>query len=108
MKTLVTRKSIKESGYKIISVGYCRLQHLLQYESPFAYSTRSEGWACDYYNINGIVVSTGYAPIGNKISFDLQIEYNDKAVEIVNSWDLSYEDKKIKVDELLKEFIGKV
>lgn len=108
MKKLVTRKSIKNQCSKVLSVGYCNLQYLLNYESPFAYSTRVEGWACDYYNIDGIVISTGYAPIGDKISFDLQREYDNQAREIVNSWDLSYDNKKSQVDELLKQFIGKV
>lgn len=108
MKTLVTRKSIKSQYSKVLSVGYCHLQHLLNYEIPFAYSTRVEGWACDYYNVDGVVISTGYAPIGNKISFDLIEKYDNQAREIVNSFDLSFEDKKSKVNELLKEFIEKV
>lgn len=108
MKKLVTRKSIKNQYSKVLSVGYCNFCHLLKYKNPFAYSTRVEGWACDYYNIDGIVISTGYATIGDKISFDLQREYDNQAMEIVNSWDLSYEDKKSQVDELLKQFIGKV
>lgn len=108
MKTLVTRKSIKNSYNKVISIGYCNLCYLLKYEHPFAYSTRVEGWACDYYSIDGVVISTGYAPIGDKISFDLQHHYNESARNIVCNLSMSLEEKQAKVNDLLKEFLKEV
>jgi hypothetical protein len=108
MKKPVTKKSIKNQYSKVLSIGYCNLSYLLDFENPFAYSTRVEGWACDYYNIDGVVISTGLSPIGRKVSFDLQKKYNDEARDISYNPNLSYEDKKSKVNELLKEFIGKV
>jgi len=68
MKTKFTRKEIKENYNIIIEVGYCKLQDLLTYKQPFGYSTRAEGWACDYYELsNNICISTGYAPIKKKV-----------------------------------------
>lgn len=106
MKYKTTKKNMKESYGKIIKVGYCDLQSLLQFEEPTAYSTRAEGWACDYYDIDGVLISTGYDPIGNiKADYKTVKEYEEKAREIIRN-DEVYEDKKIKVNELLKEFIN--
>ena len=70
MKLKTTRKQIRDAGMPIVAVGYCDLQttfHVLGIE-PFAYSTRAEGWACDYYEIDGrFIISTGYAPIGQQV-----------------------------------------
>ena len=80
MKLIAKKKDIKEGYYKIIRVGYCNMQNLLAYKSAFAYSTRVEGWACDYYDIGGICISTGYSPIGNlQLDDNLTREYEQKA-----------------------------
>lgn len=102
MKFKTTKKDIK-NGYKyIVSVGYCDLQSLLNYESPIAYSTRVEGWACDYYDINGVCICEGYSPISSKNTikdvYSLVREYENKAKEVHTK-----EEK----DVLLKEFIEK-
>jgi len=107
MKYKTSKKNMKESYDKIIKVGYCDAQYLLQYEEPTAYSTRSEGWACDYYDIDGVLISTGYAPIESKnakVDYETVKNYEDKARDIICSYD-NFEDKRIKVKNLLKEFI---
>ncbi len=106
MKMKTTKKSMKESYDKILKIGYCDAQYLLQFEEPTAYSTRAEGWACDYYDIDGTLISTGYSPIGESVDYKTVKEYDEKAREIIRN-DEVYEDKKIKVNELLKEFISK-
>ena len=65
-KIKATKKAMKESYNTIITIGYCNAQYLLQYENEIAYSARSEGWACDYYDINNVLISTGYAPLESK------------------------------------------
>ena len=67
MKYKVTKKEIKAYHNQILQVGYCDLQDLLRFSEPVAYSTRAEGWACDYYEIDELIISTGYAPIANKM-----------------------------------------
>ena len=100
MKFKTSKKTIREGYHKIISVSYCDLQSLLKYESPVAYSTRIEGWACDYYDIDGVCICEGYSPIGNKNTiknnYELVREYENKAKEVYTK-----EDK----DKLLREFI---
>lgn len=107
VKLKTTKKIMKENYYRIISIGYCEADYLLNYNAPFAYSSGSYGWACDYYDINGTLISTGYAPIGSKninLSYDTISEYNKKAMKIVHS-DMKHEQKKAKIGNLLNELI---
>jgi len=109
MKFKTTKKSIKENYNKILSVSYCNMQNLLKYENPIAYSTRSEGWSCDYYYIGGVLISEGYSPIDNKnmkkYNYDTLMEYEDKARSIIYDYSLGYEEQKKQVQNLLVEFV---
>ncbi len=107
-KYRTTKKAMKESYDKIICVSYCNLQSLLRFQEPFAYSTRAEGWSCDYYDIDGILISTGYAPIDSKrtkSSYDICRKYDSAAYKILSDCSLSYEEQKEKVNNLLMEYI---
>lgn len=106
MKIKVTRKSIKEKYPKIISVGYCNLQWLLNYEYAFAYSTRAEGWACDYYKVGDTIISTGYAPIGKTGKYDTTREYDDIARNVVTS-NMEYDQKVAEVRRILELYIDR-
>jgi hypothetical protein len=111
MKFKTTKAAIKSSYSKIAMISYCNAQYLLKFEEPVAYSTRGEGWACDYYDIGGVLISTGYAPIANKnthCSYDIVRKFDDKAREIVYDYSLNYEEQKAKVKELLSEFIKEI
>lgn len=110
MKFKTTKKAIKQHYNKILKINYCKGQYLLKYYEPMAYSTRAEGWACDYYDIDGVLISTGYAPIeseGFKNDYELLQEYENKAREIAcnnECWD----NKRIAVSKLLHELIEKL
>ena len=106
MKFKTTRKTMKDNYTTIIKVGYCSLAYLLQYENPIAYSTSAGGWACDYYEIDGIIISTGYAPTGDIIpAYDVCHRYNVKAENIVLSHGMNRDDKMDIVRGYLREFI---
>jgi hypothetical protein len=60
------RINVKEGRKSDYYCNYCDLQTLLVHEIPWAYSVRREGWACDYYDIDGVIISTGYTPHGKK------------------------------------------
>jgi hypothetical protein len=105
MKFKTTKKAIREGYGTILSIGYCNIQNLLKYENEIAYSTRAEGWACDYYEVNNVCISTGYAPIGKSVDYELQRKYDGEAEKIVCDYSIPYEDKKAKVYELLVEFV---
>lgn len=108
MKYKTTKKAIREMGDPVYCVGYCNLQHLLREFDPFAYSTRAEGWACDYYRINGVIISTGYSPIGRKTDYNLCCEYDQKAFAIWSNYNLTFEQQQEKVEALIEEFVEKL
>lgn len=96
---------------KIISTGYCNLQFLLNGIDPLYYSTRREGWACDYYKIpRGIIVCTGYDPIekgASHISYDFARKYDEAAQKICyETYD--WQERKRRLDALLEDFAGDV
>lgn len=111
MKFKTTKKAMQNNYNKIVSIGYCNAQYLLQYENAIAYSTRAEGWACDYYDVNGVLISTGYAPLSSKntnSNYDMVHNYDNRARAIVYNNDLDYETRKEQVSTLLAEFIKEV
>lgn len=109
MKFKTTKKEMNRHYSTILRVSYSSLQSLLRYLEPFAYSTRIEGWACDYYKVNDVIISTGYAPIGIVVNYDLIKEYEKKAEAIVfNNYTEAEEIKREKIESLLNEFIAKV
>lgn len=108
MKIKTTKKEIKNKSNRILKVDYCAAQHLLNYEEPFAYSSGDCGWACDYYDIDGVIISTGRSPIGERVGCRLLKKYEIKARNI--GYDLSgepYELRKNSTKKLLTEFIKK-
>ena len=109
MKFKTTRKNMKENYSTIIKVGYCNIAYLLQYEAPIAYSAGQGGWACDYYDIDGVLISTGYDPIGNVApAYDVCHRYNVKAENIVLTRGMDWNDKKDIVRGYLREFIREI
>jgi len=110
MKFRASKKEMRNNYYYVIGVGYCVMQFLLEFESPIAYSTRTEGWACDYYDIGGVLISTGYAPLGSKnvnIDYITIREYDSRACEIAHDYSLAHEEREKQVKALLKELIEK-
>lgn len=108
MKLKASKRDIKNNSNKVLKIGYCAIQTLLHYQQPFAYSCSQNGWACDYYDVDGITISTGCSPIGDHVNIKLIVEYEDKAKKIVfNNYNEAYESKVNKVSKLLLEFIQK-
>ena len=84
-----------------MGVSYCAMQSLLNYHSPFAYSTRAEGWACDYYDIDGVCISTGYSPLNSR---NMNDDY-----KIINEYEKKSNGKsKEEKDSLLFELLEKL
>lgn len=98
-KIKATKKEMKEN-YRILSIGYCDAQYLLNYQRPVAYSSGQNGWACDYYDIDGVIVCTGYDTIKDKnakVDYKVLCEYEKKAQEAKTAEE---------TNKLLKEFIA--
>lgn len=82
MKYKTTAKELKNGYFRIIAVGYCELQALLNYESPRAYTCGVYGWNFDVYHVDGVAICTGYRGMPNKhtkADYNLIREYEAKA-----------------------------
>ena len=108
MKYKTTKKAIREMGDPVYCVSYCNLQNLLRFRDPFAYSTRAEGWACDYYSLGNVIISTGYSPIGRKIDYNLCHEYDQKAYKILRDYSLKWEQQRDQLEALIEEFVQRL
>ena len=108
MKVKTTKKSVKNTFSSIYKIGYCNAQYLLEGINPFAYSSGNDGWSCDYYEIEGICISTGYRAIGEGVNYDLVRKYDKKASEVLSDYDLDYQKRKNKVNKLLVKFINEI
>jgi hypothetical protein len=109
-KIRATKREMKENYY-VLCVSYCGAQTLLKYQNAVAYSTRAEGWACDYYEVDNVVISTGYAPIKSKnviCDYELIKKYEDRARKLESNYGLSYKQRKSRVNNLLKRFIEEI
>ena len=110
IKLKATKKEMREHYWYILSVGYCEMQSLLNEQRPFAYSSRAEGWACDYYEVGDVLISTGYAPLNDKnmkCDYSLIREYENKALEI-DSLGLYLDERRDKKTALVKELLNKL
>lgn len=111
MKLHATIREIRESSYQLLSVGYCDMQHLLQYESPIAYTSGVYGWNFDAYQVNGVTICTGYRGMPKNIrmadNWELVREYEKKAEKIIYSVS-NYQDKIEIVKSYLSELLKKL
>lgn len=108
MKFKASKKQMKEGYCNIISIGYCEAQSLLYNKTPIAYSAGVYGWSCDYYDINGVLICTGYSPIGKHCDYKRLRKYEQKAQALrskaytSDDWQKMYK----KIDKLLDKFIN--
>ena len=103
MKTKVTNKEVRRNFSTIISIGYCRAYTLLRRISPFGYNCGVYGWNCDFYEVDGVCISTGYRPIGKSVDYSILNKYNNIAKELSRE-----QDSDEKFDNLVHEFIKEV
>ncbi len=106
MKLKTTNKEIRANFYKVLSIGYCDAQYLLQYKKPFAYTCGVYGWNADFYEIGNVCISTGYRPIGEKVDYNLLVEIEKQARNICLDYNLNREEKEVQLDELINNFIN--
>ena len=108
-KIKVSKSEVKNNNYRILGTGYCNMHYLLKYHYPTAYSAGAYGWSCDYYDINNVVISTGYDYIKSKNmndNYDLIKQYEDTARSII--CDNHYQNSKEAVNKLLLELLEKL
>lgn len=107
MKFKTSKRAIDGNYSKVVSIGYCNAQHLLHFEEPIAYSSGQYGWACDYYDVAGVLISTGYSPIRAKNSSyapDLLHNYDERAKGVLMHT-ADPEKQKLQIRVLLNDFL---
>lgn len=112
MKTKITRKQVNESGMSLIA----DTQVLLYYQKPTYYNCGVYGWNWDCY----VFYTTGYKTYfvlngyrnfpSNRVypDYDFVRGYEEKAREIQKDFSISFDEKKEKINNLLKDFLCKV
>lgn len=108
LKVKVRKKDIVDSYKNIISVGYCDIQTLLRGKDARFYTSGVHGWNADIYEIDyNTCIITGYRPFGNiHASYNgICKKYDNKAREIIQNRNLTYEQQCEKTNTLLDEFV---
>lgn len=111
MKYRTTRKMIVNGtrADELFRCGYCDMWHILRNHEPIAYTCGIYGWNFDVYEVYGITITTGYRNMcGKNIPYDLIRSYEGKAKEIFDDYSIPYEERKERIESLLKEFCGKL
>ena len=113
MKLQTTKSNIRNNFATVLTVGYCEIEYLLNYCSPFAYSAGINGWMCNYYQpstrFGGVCLATGYNTDrlgGKRVNYELVKEYEQKAHELVCDYNTQI-NKREALNTLIDEFIEK-
>lgn len=105
MTIQTTRKELVWNyGNSGLAVGYCDAYALLKYEDKRAFTAGVYGWNFDAYDIDGVLICTGYrGMIGKQPKF--LAKYEKKARAIVDNWDLKFDQKQKRVAKLLRAWV---
>ena len=103
MKVRTTRKAIVNSSTNIKCAGYCDLQFLLTNHQPVAYTCGIYGWNFDVYEVYGVTICTGYRGMPGTRAEGIH-EYEKQAKEIWHNYNLSDEERKEKIETILRDF----
>ena len=105
-----TNKEVKNWGIPVLSIGFCGIQTLLNHIGRDGWTeSRAYGWRSDIYIINGVIISTGYAPVsGIKVPYELTKKYEDEALKIRSDTTEDWKEQDNKINALLSDFINEV
>ena len=105
MKYKTTRKAIVAGtpANNLVCAGYCDLSNLLWGHEPIAYTSGVYGWNFDVYEVYGKTICTGYRNMPGRKANN-EAAYEEKARAISDNYDLKWEERRDKIELLLKEF----
>lgn len=103
MSYKTTRKNIVNYSNNLRMCGYCDLASLLYNHDAVAYTLGVYGWNFDVYEVYGLTICTGYRGMPGERLKHIS-EYEVKANKILHTYDISYEQAKEQIENLLKEF----
>lgn len=108
VKIKTPKKIIKNYRYILSIEG---IEGLLYFTQPIAHCTQ-KGWACDFYDVNDVLLCVGVCPISCKnTSIDKLIDdntiatYNSMAWDIINDFSLPTAEQRRKINDLLSDFV---
>lgn len=106
-KIKITNKDVKNYYNRILDCGSQSAGYLLGYSSARFYNCGVYGWNYDIYDFGDTCLMIGdrTGSFGRKADYSMLHDYNEKARTIYNNWDLSTEEKKNQIDNLISEFI---
>ena len=105
MKARITSKALRNSGKKIVSIGYCGAQWLLSNHEPVAYNAGVYGWNYDVYRVGQTYIVTGYRPIKGTVYANTR-EYEKQAEDIISKRYFTYDEKCERIESLLREYLN--
>lgn len=111
MRIKITEKDLKDQCERVLPIGYCRGQNLLDLSTAHAlgYTSGVYGWKSDIYvyrTMSGlyVLISTGYAPVSNTKCIDIE-PFEKKAEEIRYDRELTFEEKREQINLLLDSWV---
>lgn len=108
MKKLKIRRA-DATGTKTLKIGYCQAQNLLSMSEPFGFNSGVYGWNFDSYEVNGVVINTGYRGMpGVSVDYELLKRYELEAEKIIYNYSRPYEERRQALQNLLIAFIKEV
>lgn len=105
MKFKTTRKAIVSGtpAKRLVCAGYCELQNLLRNHEPVAFTRGVYGWNFDVFEVYGMTICTGYRNMPGRHANNCT-EYEKKALEIRDNYNVPWDDRMAQIEALLKEF----
>lgn len=103
MKFKTTRKAVVHGSDRLVYAPYAKLQYLLHYHDPVAYTCGVYGWNFDVYEIGNLTICTGYRGMPGRRANNID-EYEKRASEIYHSDVKSFEEQEAEIERLLTEF----
>ena len=112
-KYQVTKSRMKKLyGCRLVYVPDGTMQIFKWVTEPTSYSTRVEGWACDYYEFGDLCISEGYDPVGKRaMSYEECQPYRKAADELYNRYikgDITADERMSLLQNLLNDFVGTI
>lgn len=103
MKYKTTAKAVRNNCANLVSIPYAGAQTLLTYTNPTAYTCGVYGWNFDVYEFPNLTICTGYRNMPGRTANNYR-EYEQKARSIASNYDLSWQEQREKINNLLTEF----
>lgn len=100
------KELLRVYGNNGLCVGYCAAQNLLRYQSTLASTSGIYGWNFDAYEVEGVLICTGYRGMIGKQPKHLE-RFEKMAEKIAFDSSIPYEKKKKKINALLLKWIKK-